>query len=101
MSAQMPIRSIALAAPLLVWGMAIAVPTNAAHADDCLAAPNSATPKGGHWYYHTDRTKHRKCWYLVTPDGSQPNTATQAKTSTKASKKPATATTPADARQAD
>ena len=107
MSAQMPIRSIALAAPLLVWGMGIVVPTNAARADGCLTAPNSATPKGGHWYYHTDRTKHRKCWYLVTPDGPPPNTATQAtsatapeahaktsnKTSTKASKKPA----PADA----
>jgi hypothetical protein len=33
-------------------------------AGDCLAAPNSDAPQGHHWYYHTDRAKHRKCWYL-------------------------------------
>jgi hypothetical protein len=64
MSGQIPFRSITLAAPLLVWGVGIAVPANTARADECLTAPNSAAPKGSHWYYHTDRAKHRKCWFL-------------------------------------
>jgi hypothetical protein len=97
MSDQIRIRSIALAAPLLVWGVGIGLPMNAARAEECLAAPNAATPKGGHWYYHTDRAKHRKCWYLVTPDGSQPNAAAQTTSATTpaahvtAVKKPASA----------
>ncbi len=35
-----------------------------AFAADCLTAPNSSTPPNGHWYYRTDRTQQRKCWYL-------------------------------------
>jgi hypothetical protein len=65
MSAQIiAIRSIALAARLLVCGLGIVVPANAARADDCLAAPNADAPKGQHWYYHTDRKTGRKCWFL-------------------------------------
>ncbi|MGB7035933.1 MAG: hypothetical protein WBD71_10430 [Xanthobacteraceae bacterium] len=41
----------------------LAVP-NTAFAADCLTAPNSSTPPNGHWYYRTDRTQQRKCWYL-------------------------------------
>ena len=33
-------------------------------ADNCLAAPGSTTPAGGHWYYRIDRATKRKCWYL-------------------------------------
>ncbi len=58
------IRSIALAAPLLLWGVGIAVPANTVRAAECLGAPTSAPPEGSHWYYHTDRTKNRKCWFL-------------------------------------
>jgi hypothetical protein len=58
------IRSIALAVALLVWGVGIGVPTNPARADDCVAAPRTTAPTGSHWYYHTDRTKRRKCWFL-------------------------------------
>lgn len=32
--------------------------------EECLAAPKSTTPAGGHWYYRTDRATKRKCWYL-------------------------------------
>ena len=71
------IRSIALAAPLLLWGAGIGVPANTARADDCLAAPTSATPKGSHWYYRTDRTKSRKCWYLRVLDPPTQNAAAQ------------------------
>jgi hypothetical protein len=33
-------------------------------ADECIAAPNSPTPEGSHWYYHVDRATGRKCWRL-------------------------------------
>lgn len=36
--------------------------TNAAEA--CQPAPKGAAPQGKHWYYHTDRSAGRKCWYL-------------------------------------
>jgi hypothetical protein len=60
------IRLIALAVPLLAWGVGIGVPTTPARADDCVTAPRSVAPTGSHWYYHTDRTKRRKCWFLGT-----------------------------------
>ncbi len=69
------IRAIALAAPLLILGVGIAVPAKTAHADECLTSPKSTAPKGSHWYYHVDRAKHRKCWFLRVLDSS-----TQAKT---------------------
>jgi hypothetical protein len=34
-----------------------------AHAEDCLAAPNSPSAKGNHWFYRLDRATKRKCWY--------------------------------------
>ena len=61
------IRLIVLAAPFLVWGVGIAAPETSARADDCITAPNSAGPKGSHWYYKTDRQKRRKCWFLRPP----------------------------------
>ena len=36
----------------------------AASADACQPAPKGAAPQGKHWYYHTDRSAGRKCWYL-------------------------------------
>jgi hypothetical protein len=44
-----------------------ATPGNAAPAatDTCLAAPDSTPPEGSHWYFRTDRTTQRKCWYLA------------------------------------
>jgi hypothetical protein len=38
-------------------------------ADNCLAAPGSKTPPGGHWYYRIDRATKRKCWYLREENG--------------------------------
>jgi hypothetical protein len=38
--------------------------TDSVHADNCLAAPATSTPKGQHWYYRTERQNGRKCWYL-------------------------------------
>src|SRR2546426_11885134 len=33
-------------------------------ADDCITKPDAAPPQGSHWYYRTDRTMQRQCWYL-------------------------------------
>ena len=52
----------------LVGISAIAVSTGIeVRAEDCLAAPNAASPAGQHWYYRIDRVKQRKCWYLHAP----------------------------------
>jgi len=32
-------------------------------ADECLSAPNHQPSEGSHWYYRTDRTRNRQCWY--------------------------------------
>jgi len=59
-----PIRSIALASTFLVSGLGATVATNSTRAADCVTAPTSSAPQNNHWYYRTDRTKQRKCWYL-------------------------------------
>ena len=70
--------SIALAAAVLVLGMGgVCGSANIAHADDCIAAPNSAAPQGNHWYYHIDRATHRKCWHLRAPGQSSSKTTAQ------------------------
>jgi hypothetical protein len=65
MSAQIPrpIDSIAFALALLLAGLGVTMPANTARAA-CLTAPNSSAPQNSHWYYRTDRTQQRKCWYL-------------------------------------
>jgi hypothetical protein len=59
-----PIRSISLVSALLVSILGAIGHTGNALAADCLAAPDSSAPPNSHWYYHTDRTTQRKCWYL-------------------------------------
>lgn len=54
------------AIPTSVVALVAISATQASHAaaDSCLSAPNGAPPKGQHWYYHADRVKGLKCWYL-------------------------------------
>lgn len=33
-------------------------------ADTCLTRPKGPLPPGGHWYYRTDHTAKRNCWYI-------------------------------------
>src|SRR5690242_14946933 len=47
--------SIALFLLAIVAGVTTTVSCDLAHASDCLPAPNSAAPKGRHWYYHLNR----------------------------------------------
>ena len=83
-----PMGSIALVATLLMWSVSIGAPTITARADDCLAEPNSPAPAGSHWYYHLDRAKQRKCWYIRATDQPVQPAAAQA-TSDRASVPPA------------
>jgi hypothetical protein len=57
---------IALLASVLFAGIALtATSLSAAPADDeCLAKPKGVAPAGKHWYYNTNRSTQRKCWYL-------------------------------------
>jgi len=79
MSAQIPrpIGTIAFASALLTSVLGVGVPANTAFAVDCLTAPNSSAPTNGHWYYRTDRTQQRKCWYLQTGTGTSEQVAVQ------------------------
>ena len=67
------IGSLGFVAVLLAWGVEL----RTARADDCLAQPSSSAPEGSHWYYHTDRTTQRKCWYLRAPDQPAQQSAAQ------------------------
>ncbi len=31
---------------------------------ECIERPDWESAQGGHWYYHFDREKNRKCWHL-------------------------------------
>jgi hypothetical protein len=70
-----PIGTIAFACALL--GLVISAPINTAFAVDCLSAPDSSTPPNSHWYYRTDRTQQRKCWYLRADSQSSEQGADQ------------------------
>jgi hypothetical protein len=72
-----PIGTITFASALLISGFAVGVPANNAFAVHCLTAPNSPAPPNGHWYYRTDRTQDRKCWYLQTDNGPSGRGAVQ------------------------
>jgi hypothetical protein len=72
-----PIGLIALVSAPFLAGASISMPVDVAHADDCLAAPNSPAPQGSHWYYHMDWAKQRKCWYLRAPGQPSEQTAAQ------------------------
>jgi hypothetical protein len=75
MSAQItrPTGIMAIAFSLLLWSSVLSVTGNSAFAGDCLPAPNSPASADSHWYYRTDRTQQRECWYLrAANEPSQP-----------------------------
>jgi hypothetical protein len=71
------IATIAVGSTILASCFAVGVPANTAVAADCLTAPNPSTPSNGHWYYRTDRTQQRKCWYLHTDNEPSAQSAMQ------------------------
>jgi hypothetical protein len=72
---RLPIGSMAFVSAFLVAILAAVGSAGAASAADCLTAPGSSAPPNSHWYYRTDRTTQRKCWFLRGLDGSSPQGA--------------------------
>jgi hypothetical protein len=59
-------RILQLMLVMLAGVVLAAAPVSAAPAaDECLAKPTGPPPSGKHWYYQTNRTTRRKCWYLA------------------------------------
>jgi hypothetical protein len=63
------IGPIAFVSTFLVSILSAIGPTGIAHAADCLTAPGPSAPPNSHWYYRTDRTQQRKCWFLRSDNG--------------------------------
>jgi hypothetical protein len=54
---------------LAVGAIFIVTVQGAGAADGCIEKPNAPSPQGSHWYYRTDRTNNRQCWYLSSERG--------------------------------
>src|SRR4051794_24026591 len=50
-------------------GLLVAINGVAHAADNCLAGPKGAAPKGSHWYYRIDHATKRNCWYVRAEGG--------------------------------
>jgi hypothetical protein len=59
-----PLSSIKLFPTLFALFVGVTVLANTARAGDCIAAPNSLSPPGKHWWYRLDWATKRKCWYV-------------------------------------
>lgn len=64
----MPERANSLASAFIAGTLAAAVlpglDATAAAAANCLENPDLQITQPGHWYYYSDRTQNRKCWYF-------------------------------------
>jgi hypothetical protein len=62
-------RGVLALITVAIVAAAVAVPARSSRAepaaDDCLSEPNGAPRQGSHWYYRTDRSAGRRCWYLA------------------------------------
>ena len=53
---------------LLILVASAILPGTTAHAEECLAAPNSPAREGTRWHYRLDWATQRKCWYMRAID---------------------------------
>jgi hypothetical protein len=67
-----------LIAVLLMLVVGVTFRAATAHADDCLAAPNSPAREGTRWSYRLDRATQHKCWYMRALDQPAEQVAAQA-----------------------
>jgi hypothetical protein len=74
MSRQASILAAIATLALSLGALASTSASTAYAAGTCNAAPKPAAPAGSRWYYRTDRTLGRKCWYLAT-EGQRHQTA--------------------------
>ncbi|MGX1322229.1 hypothetical protein AB7M17_005682 [Bradyrhizobium sp. USDA 377] len=74
------VGSIIAGAPLAAVSQnAPSASNTAGAADECLASPKGAAPKGQHWRYRVERGTKRQCWYLRA-EGSNATQSAQATT---------------------
>jgi hypothetical protein len=59
-----PLGSLTLVTTIVMSFVGVTVPAHTTRAGDCIAAPNSPSPPGKHWYYRLDWATKRKCWYV-------------------------------------
>jgi hypothetical protein len=55
---------------LLAATMLLGPNVTASAADECLESPGQTT-QPGRWYYHTDRTLNRRCWFFHPSEPQQ------------------------------
>jgi hypothetical protein len=75
---------------LLILVAGVTLPSTTAHAEECLAAPNSPAREGTRWRYRLNWATQHKCWYMreIDQPTQQMNGHTQSATAA-----PALATT--------
>lgn len=82
----MPARASSLGPAFVAGALAAGVllgNTTVSSATGCLENPHPGAAGRGHWYYRSDRTQHRRCWFFVpaevtadAPASSAPPAAT-------------------------
>jgi hypothetical protein len=72
----MPERANSLAyasfAGALVAAAILGLDTTPSAGADCLENPDLRITQPGHWYFHSDRTQNRKCWYFQPAEVAAP-----------------------------
>jgi hypothetical protein len=81
MSEQIRARLTSFFPAVLLIGLAFALSDQAAAADECATKPDGVAPQGSHWYYRTDRSNGKKCWFLGPESAKAQLPARQAATS--------------------
>jgi hypothetical protein len=78
----MPERANLLALVFFAWTLAVLVlldfNTMAFGATECLDSPDLRIAQPGHWYYYSDRTQNRKCWYFQPAEVRAPEATANA-----------------------
>jgi hypothetical protein len=58
----------AVYASSLAAAMVLGANLAASAAGVCIEKPNQQIDQAGHWYYHVDRERHRRCWFFETSE---------------------------------
>ena len=78
----MPERANSLSSAFFAGALAAAamlgLDTTASAAADCLENPDLRITQPGRWYYHSDRTQNRKCWYFQPAEARAPEATADA-----------------------
>jgi hypothetical protein len=88
----MPERANSVASAFIAGAVAAAallgLNRTASAAAECLESPDLRITQPGHWYYHSDRTQNRRCWYFEPAEEATANAAAPAAPATAANDDP-------------